>query len=445
MSANRVRLIAAATAAAAIASLALGSAVYAGDEPTTTAELREQIKQLQAKVDQLEQKQSQSNAEVAQTVAQIVKDAEHRSSLLMQTEGQNILAGHENGKFFVRSTDGNYVLNPSFEMQFRNVTNYNSAGDDDWNNGFDIRRAKIRFEGNAVTPDLTYAFQLRVSNNDGSLALEDAWARYKFQDGWFVRGGQFKDPLLHEQLLSGRRQLAADRSLLSQLMTGNSDNYIQGASLIRDDTGDPLRYEVAFTDGIGDDNSNFLDAPANDNHWGVAGRAEYFFSGDRKQYDDFTAMGNKQELLVAGAAVDVTQSGGDTAYRHTVDLQWENTAGLGAYVAFVGRLTDAGDAGDFYDWGAHIQGNYLFRPKWEGFARYDFMMFEDDQVVTGGAEDFFHEFTVGVNYYIQGHAAKFTVDGSWLPSGSPNNQTGLGVTAGDDSQFVLRGQFQLFL
>jgi hypothetical protein len=432
--------------AAAATVLAIGSSAFAADSDPTTAELREQIKQLQAKVDQLEQKQTQSNAEVAQTVAQIVKDAERRSTFLMQTEGQNILAGHENGKFFIRSADGNYVLNPSIEIQLRNTLNYNSAdGAGEWNNGFEVRRMKLRFDGNAITPSLTYAFQWEANPNNGSINVEDAWVRYKFADGWYVRGGQFKDPLIHEQQVSGRRQLTADRSLIGLLLIGDSDNYIQGVSLIRDDEDQPLRYEVAFTDGIGDDNTNWLDAPTNDNHWGAAGRAEYFFSGTRKMYDDFTALGNKEELLVAGAAVDVTQSGDFTAYTHTVDLQWENDRGLGAYAAFIGRLIDGGDAGDFYDWGAQIQGSYLFRPKWEGFARYDFTMFEDDQAVLTGAEDFFHEFTVGVNYYYSGHAAKFTVDATWLPNGSPNNQTGLGITAGDDSQFVLRGQFQLFL
>src|SRR5688500_3603904 len=101
-------------AAAIVASLGIASGASADADPTTQ-ELREQIKQLQAKVEQLEQKQTQSNADVAATVEQIVRDAERRSSLFMQTEGQNILAGHENGKFFIRSADGNYVLSPTFE------------------------------------------------------------------------------------------------------------------------------------------------------------------------------------------------------------------------------------------------------------------------------------------------------------------------------------------
>ena len=445
---DRSRSRFAAVAAAVAAALAVSTTAFAAEDEPTTQELREQIKQLQTKVEQLEAKQTQSNADVAETVAQIVKDAERRSTIFAQTEGQNILAGHESGKFFIRSADGNYLISPTFEMQVRNVTNYNSStadtGDSEWNNGFEIRRAKFRFEGNAVTPDLTYALQFEADRDGGGVELEDAWARYKFEPNWYVRGGQFKDPLLHEQLISGRRQLAADRSLLSLLMTGDSDNYIQGASLIYDDTTKPLRAEFGITDGIGDDNTNFLDSPVNNNHWGAAGRIEYFASGDRKQYDDFTALNNKAELLVFGAGLDMTQGGSDTAYIHTIDVQWENDNGWGAYAAFVGRAI-TGDA-DAYDWGAQVQGNYLFRPKWEGFARYDFTMFEDDQLFTNGAtEDFFHELTVGVNYYIQGHAAKFTFDATYLPNGSPNNQTGLGVLAGDDSQFVFRGQFQLLL
>jgi hypothetical protein len=72
--------------------------------------------------------------------------------------------------------------------------------------------------------------------------------------------------------------------------------------------------------------------------------------------------------------------------------------------------------------------------------------FLDEDFVTG--EDTIHEFTAGVNYYLGwdgafGHRAKITVDVVYLPNGSPNDQTGLGVLAGTEDQFVLRGQFQL--
>src|SRR5215212_8452345 len=100
--------------ALAAAVLSATTAAYAADP--TTQELMDQIKQLQTKVEQLEAKQTQtqsaSSAEVAAVVDKIVQDAEKRSKLL-QTEGMNILAGHENDRFFIRSSDGSFLLAPS--------------------------------------------------------------------------------------------------------------------------------------------------------------------------------------------------------------------------------------------------------------------------------------------------------------------------------------------
>ena len=53
-----------------------------------------------------------------------------------------------------------------------------------------------------------------------------------------------------------------------------------------------------------------------------------------------------------------------------------------------------------------------------------------------------------MNYYpgrdgSAGHRAKLTLDLVYLPKGSLSDQTGLGVLAGTEDQFLLRGQFQL--
>ena len=100
--------------------------------------------------------------------------------------------------------------------------------------------------------------------------------------------------------------------------------------------------------------------------------------------------------------------------------------------------------GDFYDWGFLVQGSYLFTEKLEGFARYDFTKIDDD-TLAAGAEDNVHEITVGVNYYFHRHNVKLTLDGTWLPNGSPIAVKGLGVLASDDNQFIFRGQFQLLI
>ena len=436
----------AATIATAAAGVTLFSAAALAADATTqpsTQELLDQIKQLQSKVEQLEARQNQTSADVAATVQQIVKDAEKRSQLLA-SDG-DFLAGHDGKTFFLKSADGNYLIIPSAELQIRNTTNWNTAGDDSIENGFEIRRFKVRLEGNLFNPNFTYVLQYANSSSTGTPNLEDAWVKYQWTPGWYVRGGQFKDPLLHEQLVSGRRQMTTDRSLLSLFMTGSSDNYVQGVSVIYDAKDQPWRAEAAFTDGVSSQNTTWRDFPANSTDWGAAGRVEYFAAGDRAQYDDFTALGNKKDLLVFGLAGDVTQAGSDTAYFHTIDAQWENTEGFSAYAAYVGRYTDA-SGGDAYDYGVELQGAYLFKPQWEGFVRYDFIKLEDEVTfASGGSEDLFHEFTVGVNYYLKSHYAKFTLDASYLPNGAPSDQIGLGELGGDDAQFTLRGQFQLVL
>ena len=153
----------------------------------------------------------------------------------------------------------------------------------------------------------------------------------------------------------------------------------------------------------------------------------------------------KEDELVFGAGGDITQAGSDTQYLHTVDAQWQSPKGCSAYLAYLARYIDA-SAGNAYDWGLLAQAAYLFQPKLEGFVRYDFVKLDGDVVFpTGGSEDTFHEFTIGMNYYVYGHGAKFTVDASYLPNGSPSDEVGLGELGGSDAQFVVRAQFQLAL
>ena len=74
--------------------------------------------------------------------------------------------------------------------------------------------------------------------------------------------------------------------------------------------------------------------------------------------------------------------------------------------------------------------------------------FVDDNRLPIGASKNFPEFTIGVNNYLNGHAAKFTVDGVWLPNGVPSGDfSGIGLLDpdGDQTQFAIRAQFQLLL
>jgi hypothetical protein len=429
-----------------------------GDEPTRD-QLLEQIDALRARVEQLEsQQKTLSSKDVDETVERVLRDADKRSKLFADNVG--LTAGYDNGKFFLRSEDGNFLITPGFLFQARYVANWREDakhGDDhDVETGFEVRRMRIIFEGNAFTPNLQYKFQWETGNNDGNVFLQDAWARYKFADQWKFQVGQFKDTVFHEENVGDQLVLTADRSFINALIGGGNIDRIQGLMLMYDNN-DHLRVNLVVHDGYNTKNTNFTDSGGgtafigvNNLNWGVSGRAEYLVTGNWKQYDDFTARGNKQDLLVLGAGVDYSEGGDSNVLFHTVDAQWENASGLGVYGALMGICRDIGDGstvptGTYYDWGGQVQAGYMVAEKCEVFGRFEYIDIDQDALTLADAESSLYELTIGTNYFMYGHNVKFTFDFSWLPNGSPVSITNLGILQGTDDQFVLRLQMQLFL
>jgi hypothetical protein len=443
-----------------LATVGLMAAPVCATTPEPSREqLLEQIDALRARVDQLEtQQKTLASRDVDETVERVLRDANQRSKLFSQDIG--LTAGFDNNKFFLKSVDGNFLLTPGFLFQTRYTANWRENakhGDDhDVQTGFEIRRMRIIFEGHAFTPDLQYKFQWETNSNDGNVFLQDAWARYKFADKFKFQVGQFKDTVFHEENVGDHLTLLADRSFINALIGGGNIDRIQGVMLMYDDN-DRLRVNLVVHDGYNTKNTNFTDSGGgtafigvNNLNWGVAGRAEYLVSGNWKQYDDFTARGNKQDLLALGAGVDYSEGGDSNVLFHTVDAQWENAAGLGVYGALMGICREIGDdstvpAGTYYDWGGLVQAGYMVASSCEVFGQFQYIDLDTDALTIADAESSLYDLAVGVNYYMFGHNVKFTTDFSWLPNGSPVSIAPLGVLAGTDDQFVLRLQMQLFL
>jgi hypothetical protein len=481
--------LARAAVAGAIA-MSMGGVAFAA-EPTT-AELMQQIQDLQSKVQEMETKQQNqlTTADVNATVESVLRDADKQSKLLAM---EGFTAGWSDGHFVLQSSDGNFKLMPMLSLQIRNVTNFRDSGkqpnngNDDTQNGFEINHADLEFAGNAFTPNLTYMFRWTSGehslscNNDGTttdftpgsgssgsssssgtLVLEDAWVRYQWSDTLAIRVGQFKDPVWHEENVSFKHQLAVDRSLVNELLGGGNTDYVQGIMLQYDTSN--MHAEVGYHDGYNTDNTNFTDVGGNPaiavmhTDFGIAGRFEYALMGGFKGYDQFTSNGDKDDLLVVGAGFDWTQGNSDDVIFHTVDVQWNPSAvrGLSLYAAYLGVYRDVngnaaaitGETDSYYDWGVLVQAGYMLNSQWEVFGRAGLTELDGDSIPA--VEHDIAEFTAGVNYYLQGapwhHNAKITVDLSWLPEGCPSNQPQIGVLAnGEDDQIVLRGQFQLLL
>ena len=231
------------------------------DEPAQQDDTSARISALQQQLDQLRVQQAQQQKlleqkDIAQTQDRVSKDASRHDEMLDIT---GVSAGYTNGRFYLQSDDGNFVWRPWLHMQFRDVTldrkDFKTNGDDEVDNGFEMRRMRFGFDGNLFTPDLTYFFNWAtvrangtsnvtgstgtrvgtVSNNlGGAPLLEEAWVKYNFHDTpFYIKAGQIKDPVNHEQIVSSRYQESAERSLTADMFF-NGDAFTEGVTFIYD-------------------------------------------------------------------------------------------------------------------------------------------------------------------------------------------------------------------
>ena len=437
---------------AAAAALSVGTAF--GADPSTQ-DLQKQLDQLQQQVAQL---QAQQKATDQATIAAVQADSAKRSTFSL-SDAVPFANNYDDGKFILRSDDGAFSLHPWFQAQFRDGTTYRERvsatdSDHDIQNGFEYRRMKFGVDGNVFGKNNTYYIDWNTDRTTGNLVLEEAWFRARLGDegplsDWAIKFGQFKDPLAHESLVSSKKDLVSELSLLTDLFVGGS-NYVQGATLSY--SHDAIQVEGGITDGINSINNNFQDFPTNAWDYGVVARVNYKVFGDWSAYDQFTSLNDKNDLLVIGAAVDYSEGGNTDQVVHTVDAQYNIANGLGLYGAYYGRYTKDAPKGvtavatdDTYDWGFIAQASYVIPDtKWEPFARYDYINF-DDGSVAAGARNTVHEITAGANYYFHSHAAKFTLDVSYLPNGSPIADTSTDTLASPNTEIIVRAQFQLLL
>ncbi len=451
-------------AASAVLAGAFTSAARA-DEPAaapTTQELLDQIRLLQQQVEAMKRADAPASApaapvaESADALGAVLEDARARAGatpvMLMQEDAAPFVAGH-NGKFILASPDGDFTLNPNFQLQLRYVANLRGEdGDsfDDLDTGFEIRRTKVGFKGNAFGPDLKYDIKFAFSRDGGDATLENAFIDYApdelfGQSNVGLRAGQFKDITFFEETVSSSKQLAVDRSIVNESIGGGNTDFIQAAGPTF--SGEKWEAMLLYTDGANTDNTPWADV-----NWeyGVAGRLDITAMGDPDAVSgDFTALGAEENSARVGAGFHFAGIGDSRTLWHTVDAQYETEQGLGLFAAYFGRWGES-DGEDAFDIGGLLQASQMVGEDWEVFGRYGFIIFENDVVLGEGedAEDFFHEITAGVNRYWNKHNLKLTIDAVYLPNGNPGSNSGIGLRSSDgefDDQVAIRGQIQLLL
>lgn len=404
-----------------------------------------------------------STDEIRALVADMLADAETRSSLLQS----GATAGHD-GKFFLASPDGAFRLNIGGQLQFRYIANFRDEGggdgeteNDDFESGFQNRRIKLRFDG-TIYDDFFFKVQSAFGRDGGNNRLEDAYFGYEFENGLKVQAGQFKLPFAREELVSSKYQLASERSFVGDLFTGNRS---QGVMFSYEQ--ERWRAAFAFSDGFNALNTDFNDNFNRDFNrsgeadFGVTGRVEFLGSGNWKQFEDFTSpRGSEKFAWMVGGAVHFQDGASDrrpgaidggSLLTWTADVSLEGN-GWNLYGAVYGRhpdrqFTESGaPSSDEFGFIAH--GGYYVTDKIEPFARYEIL------IPDSGSG--FNVLTAGVNYYIHGHAAKFTLDVVVFLDAPDDaefdgirgfdSQTGSGFLGSgnvEQDEVVARAQFQL--
>ncbi len=386
-------------------------------------------------------------AEIRELVRDVLGDADARTTL----KDTDLTGGWDDG-FFLQSPDGNFRLEVSGQLQVRYVWNRRrrSNGTLDTRDGFAVRRAKIKIDGHLISPDLGYTIGMAQSPARG-FVLQSFNVRYRVTDELMVLVGRARPPLLREEQVSSKRQLAMERSLVSKAF---SQTRTVGVMLrYRDDL---FRVSAGVMDAsVGNvDPSAPVDeligelAPGD--RWRASARAEVLLRGRWKEIDDFTSFPGDTPTVALGTGVmlqweDLLPIAGvvrnnTNLLRWTADITVEfGGANIFAYV--IGTTVDEKSKPILHQFGAVVQAGIFVTDEWELFGRYE-------AGETDGVGEELSVLTVGANHYFSEHELKWTmdvgygfnpVDSFW----SSRRAAWLKDDAGEAGQLVVRMQMQM--
>ena len=447
------------------------------------SELRAQNESLEARVDAKDDAwlNETRTTEIRGIVQDVLADSQTRTSL----QDSGAMAGYKAGQgFFLSSADGSFSMRVSGQVQARWVFSHvadestGTTSQNDW--GFQVRRAKVRFQGNVIDKTWHYAVNGDfMQNGNGMFMLQDAMIKHDVNDNLSISFGRFKAPFLREELVSSSNQLAVERSLVNEYFTADRADGVMVSYMT-----DSWSLDGAYNNGVktaytGDsgDNTGYSNSSNNPTKWAVQARFQYKLSGDWSDFDSFTSSPEDESAMMIGVA-GMAQNWNGTVGANAAAAAGGNP-GAGAFVSdhakvwgvtadfsakFAGfslfgaavyqrfEATDGAMDNTVNPWGFVGQAGYSFTDQWELFGRFswannrglgegDFAGSTDE----GAAK--LSLLTLGVNYFVNENV-KFTADwginmnnslgGAWVDQ----PDTGWRQT-NKSSEWVLRAQVQL--
>ena len=352
--------------------------------------------------------------------------------------------------------------------------------------GFSLPRATLKFSGTApcnisyymeleyghfgrdtlgVAPVVAGLGPLTQSNNYDN--TREAWIQWSSSDAFNVRMGQIRTATTRQAMISPEMQQFVDVSLatafVGQTMPGYTDRNRDHGVAFHGAFGcnNEWSYLITATNGDGGDSiRNVIDQRTSDN-LAFSGRLNWAFlapigytegalrNGTCQWYGELGAWGYYYADRTDNPHVTVTD-----ATRFGVDL----AMGYGGFT-FTGAytlITNENAAGANLDSTAYLAqlGYHFPGTAWEIAARYSAY---DADAAFGGASGAVSEYAFGVNYYLNGHGNKLSIDASFVSGGDAASvllgdvytgyagNTGLTGTGDNNYGMLLRFQWQLAL
>ena len=340
------------------------------------------------------------------------------------------------GLINVFAKDSSWSSKVAFRYQTRYEGNYDLVDSDYTGRAF-VRRARIKGNGFAFSPKITYKFEYDVANG----YVLDAVVKWNFTGNWTVWFGQTKLPGNIERVFSSQKLQLVDRSLLNSKFTLDRDAGAQLRHHFKLGNTFLVREIFAVSQGEG------LNDKSRSTGNGYTGRIELLPFGNFTKKGDYFAADLKREKtpkLMLSATYDFNQNAmlsrgqkgdylvGDLENLQTlfIDAHFKYQ-GFSFFGEYVDRKTSDGSpllGNSFVDGESidecyytgesiNLQLGYLMKNNWEIAGRY----------TNVNANDLYdnndlNQYTIGFSKYVVGHNLKVQTDFSYTTEQGENDK-----------------------
>ena len=340
------------------------------------------------------------------------------------------------GLINVFAKDSSWSSKVAFRYQTRYEGNYDLVDSDYTGRAF-VRRARIKGNGFAFSPKITYKFEYDVANG----YVLDAVVKWNFTGNWTVWFGQTKLPGNIERVFSSQKLQLVDRSLLNSKFTLDRDAGAQLRHHFKLGNTFLVREIFAVSQGEG------LNDKSKSTGNGYTGRIELLPFGNFTKKGDYFAADLKREKtpkLMLSATYDFNQnamlSRGQKGNYLVGDLENLQTLFIDAHFKYQGfsffgeyvdRKTSDGSPlleNSFLDGESidecyytgesiNLQLGYLMKNNWEIAGRYTNVnandLYDNNDLI---------QYTIGFSKYVVGHNLKVQTDFSYTTEQGENDK-----------------------